>query len=302
MRSANLNPNSAGNRCAVRSRSSAAEAAAVIGLAALLATAASSATPRDKVPRFETGPCEFRPGNWAQQVRLECGHLIVAQDRSHPEGRTFRLAVAILRAKEPSKMPPLVMLHGGPSGPGGLIAGEINLAGRWAPRLERDVIVYDQRGAGASEPPLSTLCLVPDAVQPRELPSPRERQEGYDANARACVATLRAQGIDPEAFSSAVNAQDLIDLRTTLGYRSWDLFGVSYGSRLVQEAMQRDPNSIHSVILGSPNPREPLFEAVAALSFERTLDHLFVACAAQRSCATAFPTFERDFFALYDEH
>jgi hypothetical protein len=74
------------------------------------------------VPQFEPGPCAIQPGDWARNVRLECGALVVAMDREHPGDKQLRLAVAILHPKQTASEPPLVLLHGGPAGPGGLRA------------------------------------------------------------------------------------------------------------------------------------------------------------------------------------
>ena len=40
---------------------------------------------------------------------------------------------------------------------------------------------------------------------------------------RACLAELDAKGIDRLAYNTAASAADLIDLRRTLGYVSWDI-------------------------------------------------------------------------------
>ena len=233
-------------------------------------------------------------------MRFQCGHLVVLQDRSQPNGRTLRLAVVILRANDPSNELPLVVLHGGPSGPGGIAGFEMSLARSWAPRLKRDVIVYDQRGAGSSEPALNNVCPEPNR-RALELKTVQERQQIWDNNARTCVAALRSKGIDPDTFSSAINAEDLLDLRMALGYRTWDVLGISYGSRLSQEAMVRDPEGVHAAILAGPNPREPSVESEKALTKQRSLERVFAACAAQPTCAAAYPTLPDDFLAVYEE-
>ena len=73
------------------------------------------------------------------------------------------------------------------------------------------------------------------------LPRVRCRcRRGLDEARRACIAELEAQGVDRYAYNTAASAADLIDLRRALGYRTWDVYGVSYGARLAQEAMARD--------------------------------------------------------------
>jgi len=266
-------------------------------LAALIDCIPASA--QQTVPRFEPGPCAIQPGEWAKNVRLECGALVVAMDRDHPERRQLRLAVAVLRPKQPASEPPLVLLHGGPAGPGGLRADPMALAVRWFPALNRDVIVYDQRGAGSSEP---TLCpsAAAEALRVRLLPTAREREDGWNDAADRCVAELKRDGLDPHFFNSRVNAADLIDLRKVLGYASWDVFGVSYGARLAQEVMKRDPNAVRSAILASPLIPGAA-KAEDALSIQRALERILAACGEQPDCRRAFPAPEQDLFELYAE-
>jgi pimeloyl-ACP methyl ester carboxylesterase len=271
----------------------------VIALVLVALIACISARAQQPVPRFEPEPCALQPGNWAKDVRLECGALVVAMDREHPDRKQLRLAVAILHPKQPASEPPLVLLHGGPAGAGGLRTDPMTLAVRWFSALNRDIVVYDQRGAGFSEP---TLCpdAAAQALQVRTMPTARERERGWNDAADRCVAELKRDGLDPHFFNSRVNAADLIDLRKVLGYQSWDVFGVSYGARLAQEVMKRDPKAVHSVILASPLIPGAA-KAEDALSIQRALERIFAACGAQAECRSAFPAPEQDLFELYAE-
>ena len=252
------------------------------------------------VPRFEKTPCPGGPIRLPPEIKPECGVLVVPQDRAKPEGRSFRLSVVILRAVPASSAPPVVMLHGGPSGPGGILGGEALRALAWVPKLRRDIIIYDQRGAGLSEP---KLC--PEAyAQPEkylQAATEKEREEVGMSQSKACVASLKANGIDPDMFGTEINAHDLADLRKVLGVSKWDLFGVSYGGRLAQEAIRRDPEGVRSVVIHSPSIVSAGSESDTPLTRQRLFEHVVAACKAQAECASAFPTFEKDFFAVYEE-
>jgi pimeloyl-ACP methyl ester carboxylesterase len=258
----------------------------------------TSGTAQDRVPRFEPGDCTFPVGDWAKDVRLECGHLIVHEVRERPQGRTLRLAVVIVRAQEPSEAPPLVMLHGGPDGEG--IRESLPAAAAWPVRPFRDIVIYDQRGAGLSEP---RPCpeLLDDVNQARDRASRAERAEGAASIARLCRASLKAAAIDSAAYGTDTNVADLIDLRRALGYALWDVYGVSYGGLLASAAMREDPDGIRSVVLSSPGLLDPVVSAERPLSTQRAVDRLFEACAAQPSCLAAFPLLQADLTALYDE-
>src|SRR6188768_1258647 len=117
----------------------------------MVVSVAPTAAAQSTVPRFERGDCLVN-GDWAREARRECGWLVVAESRDHASRNTVRLAVEIFRAKEPDGAPPLVVLHGGP-GNGGIQLYSAGVAMSALPQ-HRDVVIYDQRGAGLSEPKL----------------------------------------------------------------------------------------------------------------------------------------------------
>ena len=271
--------------------------ASVAAAGLLLVVSTPTATAQSTVPQFERGECLVH-GDWAREARRECGWLVVAESRDHASTNTVRLAVEIFRAREPNGTPPLVVLHGGP-GNSGIQLYSAGVAMSALPQ-HRDVVIYDQRGAGFSEP---KLC----PGYERAADSAYNLREGAEKDAtfrearRACVAELDAKGIDRLAYNTAASAADLIDLRRTLGYVSWDIRAGSYGARLAQEAMVRDGRAIRSVVLPSPMARSFSMQAEQPLSTQQAFERLFAACRLQPSCRDAFPNIAQDFYAAYDE-
>jgi pimeloyl-ACP methyl ester carboxylesterase len=189
------------------------------------------------------------------------------------------------------------MVHGGP----GLSGLRIFLpAFRSELAHNRDLVIYDQRGSGYSEP---KFC--PKYTSARDsallLRTLEEREKFWDRQDRECIAWLHGEGIDVSAYNTVASAADLIDLRKALGYEKWDVYSGSYGARLAQEAIRQDPAGIRSVVLASPVTRGPATQAEVALSTQRALEKVWTQCAAQPVCSTAFPTVSADFFALYDD-
>jgi pimeloyl-ACP methyl ester carboxylesterase len=272
-------------------------AVSAFALVALSMTAAV-ASAQEHVARLERAACPFEQADWARDEKLECGWLIVPEVRERPQGRTVRLAVAVVRAQAPTGDPPLVMLHGGPGESGlraftrAVVEGPV--------RVTRDVVIYDQRGAGFSQP---RLCPEFQHAQAgaRNLGSDAEKQVAMKDGIRRCIDSLLAQGIEPAAYNTGASGDDLTDLRKALGYSRWDVYGSSYGSRLAQEAMRRDPMGIRSVVMESPVTRGPATQAEFDLSFQRAVEHVFADCTSQEPCRAAFPAIEDDFYAVYDE-
>lgn len=246
----------------------------------------------EQVPRLEQGSCPFEARAWAQAVRLECRYLVVPQHRDRV-GATIRLPVAILRAQQQATKPPVVILHGGP----GLSALGPMLPGIAQSGIsqDRDVVLYDQRGAGLSTPALCPEFRVPPVTDYSDAGRGAMRDQ-----LRACVQSLRAKGVDLAAYSTAASADDLYDLRRALRYEMWDVFGESYGGRLAQEAIRRDSAGIRAVVLSSPTIVGP-GRAEAAATFEHAFTRVSESCKANSACNAAFPTFVDDFHALFSE-
>jgi pimeloyl-ACP methyl ester carboxylesterase len=269
----------------------------------LIAVVRQSSAQEGRSPRFEAAACPFTRRDSAPDVTVECGRLVVPESRARPRGRIIRLAVGILRGREPSNNPPLVFF--GTTGSalrnslGRLIEDRLDPDTILPVTRTRDFVVFDLRGTGLSEP---ALCRdFAGAVRPVEKDAgsaaARERRR---AAVRRCVTQLRSQGIDRSAYNAVESAADLADLRRALGYSTWDVYGGSYGARVVLEALRRQPQGIRSTVLEDPSPPGPAL-AERPLWAERALERVFAACRADQGCHSAFPTLEEDFFALYHE-
>jgi len=252
---------------------------------------------QERLPRFESTDCPIERGEWARDVKFECKWLAVPEARENPEGRTIKLSVVMLRAKEPDGSTPLVFLHGGPGVSGirmftrGVVEAKLS--------QHRDIVIYDQRGAGFSEP---KLCPEYADVkgESQKLKTQKELEDFDKARTRKCITSLDAR-IDRAAYNTGESAADMIELRKVLGYSSWDVISNSYGGRLALEAMRRDPKGIRSVVLDKPVTRSPDREAEIALSNQHAFERVFNDCNNQPECRIAFPTLEKDFYQVYDD-
>jgi pimeloyl-ACP methyl ester carboxylesterase len=253
----------------------------------------------DQVPRFERAACEFPlPSGIPNDVTRECGYLFVPEVRGRANGRTLRLAVVVYRAKEPNGTLPLLLLHGGPGGIGGVRFPWTLM--QFPVMRRRDVVAFDMRGAGISEP---NICpeFEDQASAAFNRPTRKEWEEGYRAAVRACVTSAEVQRLDRNAYGADVNAADAIDLRRALGYPKWDIYGVSYGGLVAQQLMLLDPKGTRAAALISPATTGPYDAGQGALAFQKRLERVFASCKNQPSCQAAFPKLEDDFYALYEE-
>lgn len=241
---------------------------------------ALSAPPRQALSAFQQTHCPFALSLGVGLVEgrnVICGYLTVPEDRSQPHSPTIRLAVAIYKTPSPHPDPdPLLFLSGGP---GQAVLGHLQVgpnAGNFP--ANRDLILFDQRGVGYSQP--SLRCL------------------DYDGTVPVCRTRLVQSGINLNAFTTLEDAADVHDLIHALGYRQVNLDGASYGTRLALTVMRLYPTDLRSVILNSVLP--PQVNAFTSIpqAAARAFDVLFRGCAADISCARAYPHLQAVFYQL----
>jgi pimeloyl-ACP methyl ester carboxylesterase len=234
---------------------------------------------------------------------VECGYLTVPEDRSQPDGPTIRLYVAIFKSQSASPAPdPVVYLAGGPGGKA-VESVVFNFNERYAPFLaDRDFIVFDQRGTGYSEPALDCPEVIELAYEilPLDL-SPEEGTEMSNEAVCACHDRLVSEGVNLAAYNSAESAADLDDLRLALGYEEWNLYGISYGTKLALTAMRDYPEGIRSVILDSTYPLQVNSFVELPDNLTRAFGVFFDGCAADPACSQAYPDLENVFWELVNQ-
>ena len=254
---------------------------------------------QEELPRFESAPCPFEGAE--KQEDLKCGYLVVPENRSLPNGRTLRLAVAILKSLSENPLPdPLVYLSGGPGGASVKYSVWRLKNSFWDQyRKKRDLIFFDQRGTGYSDPKFCPeLDFTYQTASLRGLSTNEQKALVIEAVAD-CRQNMLAKGIDFAFYNSTTSARDLDDLRSALGYETWNLYGLSYGTRLALTAMRDAPEGIRSVILDSNWPMNALM-ADSYARLKRSLDLVFEQCADDIDCNASFPRLKQNFFAMLD--
>ena len=243
------------------------------------------------LPRFERVPCAAEV---ATDERIECGVLVVPENRAKKDSRAIRLPVMVFRSRAAKPAPdPLVFMTGGPgnSNTGG------RRSGKGLPFLdERDFIVLEQRGTRLAQPALE--C--PEINRLRgEIAAGRVRGDAAMIEAAtACRASLVASGVDLDGYTTIESADDLEDLRRLLSIEQWNLHGLSYGTRLMLTYLRRHPARVRSVVLDSVLPPEVNFDEVAAHNLIRALNVVFDRCASDPVCSAAHPNVRQTFAEL----
>jgi pimeloyl-ACP methyl ester carboxylesterase len=232
-------------------------------------------------PKLEPRACDYSP---PLRTKVTCSWLVVPEDRTRPDGQQVKLAVAFLHSKAARPLPdPIVYVHGGPGGDA--VAGAHNGWDRDSRLPKRDIVLFDQRGSGLSQPSLN-CPEIEEAIRRRFAavdPLADELAARVDAT-RRCRDRLAASGVDLGQYNTRASAADMDDLRRALGIAQWNLVGVSYGTRLALESMRSYPAGVRSVVLDSAYPPtvgglEPIIAGG-----ERAFDQLVAGCEASSAC------------------
>jgi pimeloyl-ACP methyl ester carboxylesterase len=259
-------------------------AVTMLALAVPACTGSSDAVPA--TPRLETAPC---PSDVKAQIVLphSCGYLTVPADRDEPDGATVRLLV--VRVQPPGGMAsnddPMYI-------PGTDLAVMADYVGTapMAQRIDREVIIMDQRGTAHSEPSLACPEVAEEAAATASAATddPAARSAFLDA-VRSCFDRLTQQDIDPSDFTLASMAADGEDLRRALDIAEWNITTHGSASRIALEMMRRYPSHIRSVVLDSPSfPQvDPFTEAIRGT--RDALEQIARACEQDRDCSRTYP-------------
>jgi pimeloyl-ACP methyl ester carboxylesterase len=244
------------------------------------------------VPRFEKADCWFKKPIGRD---VECGWLIVPEDHAKPDGRTIKLAVARFKSDADKPEPdPIVYLEGGPGGaPLKSYPPQFDVyLGPLA--AKRDVILFDQRGTGYSEPllncpELKDLAL---ATLDQDLSQTQSQKMSIEASLK-CHDRLIKEGVNLAAYNTAQNAADIEALRKAMGYDKINLYGTSYGTRLALTALRDQAGGIRSAVIDSVVPLQVDLFAQVPPNGVQALEKVFEACRSDATCNANYPDLQK---------
>jgi len=215
-----------------------------------------------------------------------CGYFTVPEKHAlygkAASNNNIEIAVVKLASTSANKKPdPVVYLEGGPGGSASSSIGYIVEDGNFL--NDRDVYLVDQRGTGYSNPAL--ICTEFDMA-------------GTPAQVTACKTRLEASGVDLDAYRSVQSAMDFVELRKALNIPQWNLYGISYGTRLATTIMRENSEGIRSVILDGMFPIEVNGISDTPWANYESLNQIVQNCANSKDCpADEFKAIVEDIIA-----
>jgi pimeloyl-ACP methyl ester carboxylesterase len=264
-------------------------------------TATSEPTiPLSDLPLWEPDICHFT-GPYGYEV--ECGYLVVPENRSKPDTRPIRIHAAVYKSKSTDPEPDPVIYIAGGGGVNQLAVAESYLSRVGNDILEdRDFIMYNQRGAFLNEPSLAcpddTALIRSWAAQGL---SERERDDKQLERQRECYDALLAEGADLSGYTTVETAGDVNDLRIALGYDQVNLYGTSSGTRTILAILRLYPEGVRSAILDSCYPPQVNLYTDYPHVVDRVFSLVFDECAADPECSQKYPDLEALFYQTVDD-
>ncbi len=269
-------------------------ASSAVFLAALMAgplPQAVAQTPAAATSPYHTAPCKDVIGY--THPRTTCGYLDVKET---PQGRDLSLAVAVISAVTPdANKEPVIFAHGGP---GGAVVSAVRDFAQHPMNATRTVILFDQRGSGASLP---LDCLRAPQEYLSSLAADLNAHDATAAQANIesqCHNQMINEGADLNGYGTTQTVGDMEVLREALGIDSWNVMGVSYGTTVALDYVRRHPERTRALVLDSVYP--PSYASggdSVARNFVRALEQLYADCRRDHACRHAYPGLETSYLA-----
>ncbi|MET0234307.1 MAG: alpha/beta hydrolase [Kibdelosporangium sp.] len=226
---------------------------------------------------------------------MECARLKVPVDYAKPGGKEITLGLLRKQAAEPAgRVGALVVNPGGP-GQSGMVAAAGMAEQGWEGALagKFDLVGFDPRGVGASEPKVK--CLSDKEKDAERLEPP---VDGATAEAVAAIEKENKEFAERCAAGTGVDmlanigtrdvVKDMDVLRSVLGERKLTYLGFSYGTRIGTAYAEAFPGNVRAMILdGAVAPNEDRVQQVIgqANGFKKAFDSFAASCTKKSACA-----------------
>jgi pimeloyl-ACP methyl ester carboxylesterase len=259
-----------------------------------------------KMKRLASGAFFQKTSCWFENTKhlLECGWLHTAPIKGSTESK-FQLPVVIFRYQgNDKKDDPVIFLSGGPGTGSWLDEKSINRYWQnlWETQLsslQRDVVLFDQRGSGLSRPKVYCSAYQKHTIKLLTQPdTPQKNALHYKKITQACWNQLKQQGIAMSQLATHYSANDVADIMSALDYQYWNIQGVSYGTRLGIEVQRRYPDQVHTLTLDSAYPPNAHLFQDWPMLLNQSLQHIFDQCQYNEQCTITEVEFEKKFWQL----
>lgn len=225
---------------------------------------------------------------------FECTYLEVPVSYSNFHEGRFKLRVLRLKAaNQRKKIGSLVINPGGPGASG--VDYAYNAEFIFGPSLleKYDIVGFDPRGVGASEPiRCLTNAQTDESFAADSKPDNQKELDVLIQQMQEYVSRCEAHTHDIMHYSTADSARDMDLLRSALGQKKLNYLGVSYGTYLGTLYADFFPSKVGRMVLDgaiSPIVTSTQQNLTQAIGFDTALNAFIADCYLRKECALARP-------------
>jgi pimeloyl-ACP methyl ester carboxylesterase len=199
----------------------------------------------------------------------DCGVLTVPENRLNPASRTIDIPYAVIPAtQQPPTGTPLVVMAPGLGQSAASIGRHVSREVGFG--THRDIVVLEQRGGSAATPSLDCPGVTSAWIDAFTSTDDSLEAEGTAVGIELsdCLAEFIEAGGDPNGYTIAQTAADVVDLRNTLQIPTWTLFGSGWSSKVMSAVAGLDSAAVDAILLDSfsPSAADLKGESYAALT------------------------------------
>lgn len=215
----------------------------------------------------------------------ECGFLQVLENPGNPSSKKISLNILRWPAISPIPDPdPVFVIAGGPG------QSAVSIAPMLAQvffdlRKNRDIVFVDQRGTGESSP---MHCNAEDDVVVVEFPLLQNAHDALNADIKIMAACAEKYKNQAAYYTTPFAVIDLERVRESLGYTQINLWGASYGTRVILEYMSEYPASLRSVVMDGVAPVQLALPAFVEADAYASLEQISEYCIKTPTCENAY--------------
>ncbi|MER7054377.1 alpha/beta hydrolase [Streptomyces sp. NPDC000351] len=231
--------------------------AAVLCGAAVIAAGTVTAAPAGASAPHPVGVPHAAEPNWEKcgtddYPSLQCASLTVPLDHARPDGKQITLALSRVPHTSEKYQGPLLVNPGGPGGSGLTLAGFVASSLPAEVAAQYDVIGFDPRGVGRSEPALNCRPGHFDPVRPDSLPTTPAVERANLARVKSFAESCGEKYADVLPYIDTVGtARDMDAIRRAVGASRISYFGYSYGTYLGAVYAKLHPGRVRRLALDS---------------------------------------------------
>lgn len=280
----------------------------------LVLTGCASGPPPVATPQPEPAAGEDDPGGpGAYEVveetdcedsEFECVTLAVPRDHFAEDAPVWEVTFGIRRADGDEAMGTFVTATGGPGSSGLAVADDYTEAMSEEIRENYDIVFFDQRGIGESQPFRCDDAIEDYFSAGSDFLDPAQRDD-FIAEGENFVTECVAESSVPEEeipyYATAQAAEDLEAFRDYLGVDQLALYGESYGTQYVQTYAAAYPDNVSALIVDGvvdlSDQAIPYYTGVDRAEGD-VLERILDACDDESTCRTDAPG---DSLEGYDE-